>query len=401
MTMEPANNNSGSNFTQQQQHSAAHLLLHPICFVDHRRRLGRMELAAQLLQLLVATVGHGAGTNGDWTDHHLAKEKGTPTKCFKIWESSVKIDFSSFLEIPNQCGSSIHIKSRLENAKKRLKNGMWFFFLGSNLKIPWEVWANLHGSKLICHHTWDETDLARWSWLVVFRHPSEKWWSSSFGMMRFPIYGKMKKMATKPPTSEVFMAHQIGTSENNTTDQYWSMSITERPLKNMPKICPKKNMPQKNAEILPKIERSTNPTISETPQHQSGKPKLAPSHQIFKFDKNLNSKGNRPTKCSSFQKNNPPPIPKPSHPNPKPFTQLLFSSSSLCWSFDSRASAVSASARARSCRLSARSSARSRARSAIASADISLAQQGPHRGDRFRHPRAENPEMFQRSYGLS
>ena len=32
------------------------------------------------------------------------------------------------------------------------------------------------------------------------RHPSEKWWSSSSGMMRFPIYGKIKFMATKPPT---------------------------------------------------------------------------------------------------------------------------------------------------------------------------------------------------------
>ena len=28
-------------------------------------------------------------------------------------------------------------------------------------------------------------------WLVVFRHPSEKWWSSSVGMMTFPIYGKI------------------------------------------------------------------------------------------------------------------------------------------------------------------------------------------------------------------
>ena len=28
------------------------------------------------------------------------------------------------------------------------------------------------------------------NWLVFFRNPSEKSWSSSVGMMTFPIYGK-------------------------------------------------------------------------------------------------------------------------------------------------------------------------------------------------------------------
>ena len=32
------------------------------------------------------------------------------------------------------------------------------------------------------------------SWLVVEPYPSEKWWSSSVGMMTFPIYGKLKAM---------------------------------------------------------------------------------------------------------------------------------------------------------------------------------------------------------------
>ena len=32
------------------------------------------------------------------------------------------------------------------------------------------------------------------NWLVVAPYPSEKWWSSSIGMMTFPIYGKMKVM---------------------------------------------------------------------------------------------------------------------------------------------------------------------------------------------------------------
>ena len=31
-------------------------------------------------------------------------------------------------------------------------------------------------------------------WLVVELYPSEKWWSSSVGMMTFPIYGKIKAM---------------------------------------------------------------------------------------------------------------------------------------------------------------------------------------------------------------
>ena len=38
-----------------------------------------------------------------------------------------------------------------------------------------------------------------WNWLVVSTYPSEKWWSSSVGMMKFPIYGKK---CSKPPTSE-------------------------------------------------------------------------------------------------------------------------------------------------------------------------------------------------------
>lgn len=69
-------------------------------------------------------------------------------------------------------------------------------------------------------------------------------------------------------------------------------------------------------------------------------------------------------------------------------TQLLFSSSSRCWSFASRASAVSASACARSWRLSARSAARSLARSAIASADISSAMGWveKEKRDRFKNP---------------
>ena len=38
-------------------------------------------------------------------------------------------------------------------------------------------------------------------WLVVSTNPSEKWWSSSLGMMTFPIYGKTNS-CSKPPISK-------------------------------------------------------------------------------------------------------------------------------------------------------------------------------------------------------
>ena len=37
----------------------------------------------------------------------------------------------------------------------------------------------------------DTISIIIYSWLVVFRQPSEKWWSASVGMMTFPIYGKI------------------------------------------------------------------------------------------------------------------------------------------------------------------------------------------------------------------
>ena len=109
--------------------------------------------------------------------------------------------------------------------------------------------------------------------------------------------------------------------------------------------------------------------------HQSRKPKLAPSNGQIRSVIHLSKRKSTQNEhlCSSFPIKNPPPIPpNPIRLSPTP-TQLLFSSSSRRWSFASRASAVSASACARSWRLSARSAARSLARSAIASADISSA----------------------------
>jgi len=39
--------------------------------------------------------------------------------------------------------------------------------------------------------------------LVVEPYPSEKWWSSSVGMMKFPIYGKIRT-CSKPPSRKWF-----------------------------------------------------------------------------------------------------------------------------------------------------------------------------------------------------
>jgi hypothetical protein len=36
-------------------------------------------------------------------------------------------------------------------------------------------------------------------WLVVFRHPSEKSWSSSVGMIKFPRYGKITNVPSHQP----------------------------------------------------------------------------------------------------------------------------------------------------------------------------------------------------------
>jgi hypothetical protein len=43
--------------------------------------------------------------------------------------------------------------------------------------------------------------------LVVFSHPSEKWWSSSVGIMTFPIYWKIKFMFQT--TNQLFVFQQL------------------------------------------------------------------------------------------------------------------------------------------------------------------------------------------------
>ena len=42
---------------------------------------------------------------------------------------------------------------------------------------------------------WDVVQI----WLVVEPYPSEKWWSSSVGIMKVPIYGKIKNVPNHQP----------------------------------------------------------------------------------------------------------------------------------------------------------------------------------------------------------
>ena len=66
-------------------------------------------------------------------------------------------------------------------------------------KTLWEVWR-VCSSKWPSDNGWYMDNLwiiygssmdNLWIWLVVSTYPSEKWWSSSIGMMNFPIYGKI------------------------------------------------------------------------------------------------------------------------------------------------------------------------------------------------------------------
>ena len=52
-----------------------------------------------------------------------------------------------------------------------------------------------------------------WFFMVVFRHPSEKWWSSSVGIMFFPTEWKVIKFpGSKPPTSRYLYTYYMGVS---------------------------------------------------------------------------------------------------------------------------------------------------------------------------------------------
>ena len=63
----------------------------------------------------------------------------------------------------------------------------------------------IQSQKKYMHIPWK---MSMKSWLVVFCHPSEIWWSSSVGIKLFPIYGKK---CSKPPTRIPYTSHGMAT----------------------------------------------------------------------------------------------------------------------------------------------------------------------------------------------
>ena len=79
----------------------------------------------------------------------------------------------------------------------------WYIYIYQNNKTNEEIPSNsglseIGLTKSLHHHviqiatTWRVPIIAGW-WLT---YPSEKWWSSSVGMMTFPIYGKIMFQTT-------------------------------------------------------------------------------------------------------------------------------------------------------------------------------------------------------------
>ena len=70
-------------------------------------------------------------------------------------------------------------------------------------EYPHKIWPNIWYSTSILG-SWNSHWFILWNhWIIslmVSTYPSEKWWSSSVGLMKFPIYGKQKS-CSKPPTS--------------------------------------------------------------------------------------------------------------------------------------------------------------------------------------------------------
>ena len=74
----------------------------------------------------------------------------------------------------------------------------WYIYIYQDNKTNEEIPSKIGLTKSLHHHviqiatTWRVPIIAGW-WLT---YPSEKWWSSSVGMMTFPIYGKIMFQTT-------------------------------------------------------------------------------------------------------------------------------------------------------------------------------------------------------------
>jgi hypothetical protein len=89
--------------------------------------------------------------------------------------------FGDFWGILQQCKQGDLCRHRLQHYENRIGN------LPKSVPSGAQEWKNIGYKSLICTGWW-------------YTYPSEKWWTSSVGIMKFPVYGKIKK-CYKPPTS--------------------------------------------------------------------------------------------------------------------------------------------------------------------------------------------------------
>ena len=83
------------------------------------------------------------------------------------------------------------------------RSGVWYIhiassFHGSKFTAEWDGFSSVNHGPI--YSAWGLTD------------PSEKWWSSSVGMMTFPIYGKIMKNKIHVPNHQpVFLPGHFST----------------------------------------------------------------------------------------------------------------------------------------------------------------------------------------------
>ena len=91
----------------------------------------------------------------------------------------------------------------------------WLF---SSSQVLWVSHVQPKCFEMFIHVGEEITCVYRSNWLVVFRRPSEKWWSSSNGMMTFPTEWKVIKFhGSKPPTSQWFVGYAVSLVTNIAT----------------------------------------------------------------------------------------------------------------------------------------------------------------------------------------
>ena len=101
---------------------------------------------------------------------------------------------------------------------------MVFFCMVKPEATPQIQWSNGNVRLVITNN----------GWLVVEPYPSEKWWSSSVGMMKFPIYGKIRT-CSKPPSRKWFDINWT-TGPQKTETYYLLLSHCIWLVSNSPKI---------------------------------------------------------------------------------------------------------------------------------------------------------------------